>query len=218
MNWATFKNLVRGYLSIHSNRQGTQDTIDKWIRSAAVDLQRLIPALQAGHVNVFELSDFVVEGEALSTPLPAGTIQSVELFDYDAAASDLDFTTQQVLQQLPTGARNAARLGEAGLGFIIDVPAQKLTVTPAITAEQRITIRHNGVKSSFADVDILPTAFDEDAANVIAYYVLAHISRLVDRDDAAAQSFNQSYMGARQALHAQWNERRHVHAQPGVLR
>ena len=61
MNWGDFKDTVRGYLLVDSERKGrgVQKYINQLIRSAIIDLQRYVPELSAITIESYRSNDSV---------------------------------------------------------------------------------------------------------------------------------------------------------------
>lgn len=206
LTWSQFNAEVRVYLHLYNETPIIQDLIDKLIASGAADVQRSVDYYQTGHVDVLDGNAMTQEGFAFTTTAPNGKITNARMVKYDTEANELRPNVFRSLRQLEWAKFPAMKGGEVAMcdGFIaIDRVSRKLAVTPGLNAETRLIIEWNGIKTDFDDVDVTP--FDDRMAEAVAYFVLARVTRVVDKDISQSQSYEGEYVRVKRKLASDQN-------------
>lgn len=208
MLWSAFNTKVREFLPAHNRRQGIQTMIDTLIKAGAADVQRSIPFYQTGHSDIYEPADVTTDGYASIGDLPAGKIQRARLAKYDPDNELLYRGVYLGLEQVSWEYNLLMRGGElsAYAGRIaIEPVTRKFCVVPAINTASRLILDWNGVKTDFANDDVTP--FDDEVAQAVADFVLARVTRQVDRDFNLANSYEGSFRLLKRKLDSEARDR-----------
>jgi hypothetical protein len=201
MTWDEFKAIVRIHLVTHNRRQGIQTYIDTLIKAGSADIQRTVEAYQQPHVETLGPVTLVEDGFASTGTMVAGKILRTRIVVYDTALAAVVPDEYLALEQISWTQYQRMRAGLRIYGdAVIAINPHNATfaVVPQITAEMRLIIEWQGVKTDFAGSGTVP--FDEAFAETVANYVLGHLTRTVDRDLAMAQSYMQSYVRGKRIL------------------
>ena len=194
LTWEQFNTQVRLYIHNYNHVPDVQALIDALIASGVEDLQRSIVSYQTGHSDTYASASLTSQGFAQIGALPAGRVRSARMVKYDTADYLLRPNIFRPLQQVAWKHIHAMRGGEfaAFSGSIaLDPVNRQFAISPPLNSETRLVIDWVGVKSAFQAADVTP--FDAQAAEAVGLYVLAKITRVVDRDAAQSGSYTQSY-------------------------
>lgn len=213
MTWEEFSTVVKDFLSVHKRRHGVQALIDRWIVAGVVDIQRFVEYFQAGNVNHYLPGDLTTNGYVQKGDMPDGVVTGFRIIKVDEAGMPLACNGGP-LRQLSWSAVQAGACGlldSETLGVAVGPRAREFYIIPKLDTGEALQVHWRGVKRAYAPTDTVD--FTETVAQAVGEYVLARVSRLVDKDLPLAQSFEASYKSLRRALYADYSHRRHV----GVL-
>jgi hypothetical protein len=203
MIWSEFKTAVRVYLVAHNRRQGVQTLIDSLIQAGAIDLQQAIPYYQTGHSDIYQASDLSADGYASSGNLPAGKIERARIVKFDPDQALMLVGVYLGLDQVPWSEYLRMRGGEfefcAGK-IAIDPTRRRFAFVPGLNDASRLVIDWSGVKVDFDDAD--PVPFDEAFAQAVGEYVLAHLTRDLDKDPGSYEVLFRSFRRKKTLLHS----------------
>lgn len=206
LTWAQFKIEVRIYLHLYNEVCNVQTLIDRIIPAGAADIQRGIEFYRTGHTNTFALADVTVDGFANRLTAPSGKIDSARLVKYDTVATALVPEVFRSLEQVPWTEFQAMRAGlvDASVGRMAINPATRVfAFTPGLNAETRLVLEWTGVKTDFADDDVTP--FDARMAEAVAYFTLARVSRVTDKDMQQHATYEREYLNLKRKIFSDKN-------------
>ena len=193
----------------HNRRHGIQTLIDRLMRAAVADLQRLIPYYQTDHVDLVSAATLTARGYCSAGVFPEGEVNAVRVIKLNGATPD--YANFRELTELPWASRWDAIAGSLAYptsGILIDPRVREYLVLPALTSTEVLEISWLGIKRDFADAEETP--FDEDEADAVADYVKARIARQIDNDLQMAGSYENSYRSARKALYLRYQGRAYI--------
>mgnify|MGYP003650507265 CR=1 FL=1 len=225
MTWQEFKAGVRELLTVDSDRLNIQTFIDRQIRNAAVDIQSNIQFYRKDQQVTYSLNGSIKDSEPLADEEKASVgflegdmritdaylIDASEDFDWaddlSDSADDNSACASIPLTQYPWSSRYDMICGAAqGLKLIsISPKGGDFYVFPKIDSTDKVEIFYDGIKSTFADADVL--TFDEPVIEIVADFVKAKISREVDHDLPLHDSYWQSFVKGRSRLYLDARDR-----------
>jgi hypothetical protein len=208
LTWAEFKDKVYSFLPEEASRQNvgiaartyTEATFDLHMRAAVRNLQSHVPHYQIGHETIYHAADFVLEGYAARAVLPP----AAEPNDAWLCARVSDRKTdRRKLTGVDWKRRFAMIHGHVsyndGMGCIsIDREGYTFYVSPYPMDCQVVSLFWSGKKSDFDLQEETP--FDEDAADAVASYVQAQLTRGVDKDITLSNAAWQDFIMKRRDL------------------
>lgn len=208
LTWEQFNGQVRLYLHTYNKVPEIQSLIDTLIPAGVEDLQRTIDYYQTGHKDTYASAGLTSQGFVQLGTAPLGRIRSARMVKYDTTDYLLRPNIFRSLRQVAWSKVPAMRGGElsAFTGMIaVDPVTRTFAISPPLNAETRLVLEWVGVKSAFAMADVTP--FDERAAEAVGLYVLAKITRVIDRDANQAASYLQSYAQLKRHIlsETRWN-------------
>lgn len=211
MTWAQFKAAVDELLAVERRRLGVQPAIDRQVRLAVGDIQRLIPYYRTGITSTFEHDDLAPDGFASKGVLPDGILIR-EKYHVRTGST----WVRRPLHAYSYSNRHDLRVGVANArhSFLmaIDPRMRNFWVYPKITPGYAVQVVWDAVvgrsqdSHEFKDTDRVP--FDEPCVNLVYLWVKAFLAREVDRNLQLMQSFQVSYRSAMSSLYSETEERR----------
>jgi hypothetical protein len=189
MLWSNFIELVKDHLTVDAKRRGLEVSILRKIQDGVRDLQSYIPVYREGNERTYDLEDLTANGEASEGSLPSG-----------AEVKDAYIITttrpcrQTPLSPWPWDNRNELICGSVQGDYIsIDPYGKKFLTRPAIDEDTHLVITWDGIRQDFEDDDELP--LPKEAAEAVACYVKAWVTKEVDKDLQLSESYRQDYTG-----------------------
>ena len=210
MTWSDFNDEVRIYLSVHNRRQGIQNLIDQWIVAAVIDIQRFVEYFRGRHLNLLTSSDLVTNGYSQRGELPDGQVTGFRILKVDTDGNIIACNGGKI----PAISWADAQRGICGtlaidtLGAALHPAAHAFYLVPSLGSDEVLEIAWTGIKREFELTDVV--LFEQICAQAVGEYVLARLSRLVDKDIPLAQSFDASYKALRRALYTEYQHRRFI--------
>ena len=204
-------------LSVHNRRQGMQGVIDRWILGAAVEIQQLVPFFQQRNVSLLKPGNLVVSGFASKGDMPDGKVDRFRILGTDTDGNidsckhdgPLELCRWQDAQTFVCGTSPAWKRG-----VTVDPTGRVFYVFPALQDDELLEVSWRGVKRRYANNE--PVLFDNSCSQAVSEYVLARISRLVDKDLASAQSFDRTYHQLMRGIHSLYHGRQFVETMEGA--
>lgn len=214
MTWSDFKAAVDELLTIERRRLGVQPFIDRQVRLATGDVQRLIDYYRSGIVSTFGHDEAIREGYASRLQLPKGA-NLREIYHLRTGS----ISASRPLYEVPVSNKRELVAGIIGVGcdgkyfrYCIDSRdgARNAYVYPAITSGYAIQIVWDAVvgrttEADYKEDDIVP--FDEPVAALVHEYVKMKLAREVDRDLAMAKDYERTYRTGIASLYSEVQER-----------
>lgn len=211
MTWAEFNASVRVYLPNHTRRQGIQALLDQLIRAACVDMQSAVPSFATGNSNEYGPDETTTDGFSSVGTLPDGQITAAYLVARDADTQVIDYTNRTNLTQIPWADRNAMTAGlvEENRGYIaVDPQSGMFRIAPALDDTFRLVLEWTGIKFDYAQTDRVK--FNPQVAQAVAEYVLARITRMIDKDMTIASSHEKTYVQLKRRVRSEERAREMV--------
>lgn len=217
MTWLTFKDAVLTLLTVDRNRLGAEDFIQRQIRYAVGDIQRLISYYRQGMRTVYAPSDATVsvDGFASIITLPIGShfreIYYVSQTNTKARRSlrEYAFSTRH---DLVAGVVNVGALGQ-WFRYAVDQRdgARSMWIYPAIVSGFQVEfiwdalLGRSVVAPNYPDSTEVP--FDEPVQLLVAEWVKAKLAREVDRDLNLSRDYERTYRQGVASLYSEVEER-----------
>lgn len=194
MKWSEFSAKIDTFLTVDSDRQGSEAYVGLMKLQAAAELQHAIPSYTKRHEAVYSFSDTVEEGEACIITLPPQPFKTTEITER-IQLEDGTWSTRGGRDQgweARTSMINGTLAVNAGnCAFAVAPEGDRAYVYPKITEDDLISIFYTGIKTEFNDDEDTP--FDDEAALACAEFVKAKMAREVDNDLNLHQSYMQSF-------------------------
>lgn len=194
-------------ITVDADRVGTESFIERQIRLAVGDIQRVIEFYRFGHESTYQVDDVSEDGFASVCELPASA-NLREIYHTKVG----DTCVRRSVYPYPYSNRHDLRCGVVNVGsngsnflFAVDPQLTKLWVYPRITAGYSIQLVWDGRKTDFEDDDETP--FDEPMASLVAEYVKWKIVREVDRDVKLATDYERTYRQGLSRLYLEIKDR-----------
>ena len=179
MNWSSYNALVRTHLTAYNRVKGIQDWLDLLIKAGTTDVQRAVPYYQQGNTYSPTLVD---DGYAQTAATPAGVITGAYIVKGEE---------HNPVEQVPFSRALIEGTRPDTPVYALDATGRKFWVYPAVPDDATLVLEWTGVKTDYADNDVVP--FDEPFAHAVSEYVMARVARQVDHDMGAAQSYAASF-------------------------
>jgi len=214
MTWSEFKAAVDELLAIERRRLGVQPFIDRQVRLAVGDVQRLIDYYRKGIVTTLDHDDVIREGFASKAQLPKGASLR-ELYHIKTGS----ISASRPLHEVPFSNKRELVGGVINIGcsgshfrYCIDHrdSARDIYVYPALTTGYAIQIVWDavvgrGADADYAETDVVP--FDEPVVSIVHEYVKMKLAREVERDLALARDYERTYRTSIASLYSEVQER-----------
>lgn len=214
MTWSEFKAAVDELLTIERRRLGVQPFIDRQVRIAVGDIQRLIDYYRNGIVTTLDHDDVIREGFASKAQLPKGS-NLRELYHIRTGS----ISASRPLYEVPFSNKRELIGGVINIGcsgsyfrYCIDHrdAARDIYVYPALTPGYAIQIVWDavvgrGADADYAETDVVP--FDEPVIALVHEYVKMKLAREVERDLALAKDYERTYRTGIASLYSEVQER-----------
>ena len=214
MTWSEFKAAVDELLTIERRRLGVQPFIDRQVRLAVGDVQRLIDYYRKGIVTTLDHDDVIREGFTSKAQLPKGASLR-ELYHIRTGS----ISASRPLYEIPFSNKRELVGGVINIGcsgshfrYCIDHrdAARDIYVYPALTPGYAIQIVWDavvgrGADGDFAETDVVP--FDEPVVTLVHEYVKMKLAREVERDLALAKDYERTYRVGIASLYSEVQER-----------
>lgn len=210
MTWEEFSTTVKDFLAVHKRRHGIQALIDRWIVAGVVDIQRFVDYFQEGHVDHFLPGMLTTNGYAQKGDMPDGQVIGFRIIKVDEAGNSLPCNGGP----LPQFSWKSVQSGVCGtldsdtLGVAVGPRSREFYIFPKLDDDEVLQVHWKGVKRAYSPTDVV--GFTETCAQAVGEYVLARISRLVDKDLPLAQSFEASYKALRRGIYTEYVHRQHI--------
>ena len=192
MTWSDFKQAVSDLITVDAERIGSEAYIERMIRLAVGEVQRLVPRYRKGHELTYAVGDVALDGEASIITLPDGQLTITEAY----RLSEDDSCDRKPFKTYPFTNRNDLICGRVDTDLFPDLLSQnreatKLWIYPKLETGFEVQIVGEGIRMEFEDEDVVP--FDERVAVVVAEFVKSKLAREVERDVRLAADYERTY-------------------------
>ena len=205
MTFAEFKAAVLENLGPDGQRAGTGTSgleafRDRAVLNAMIDVQRLVPAFRVGNTSSFTHAQLTADGRASRGAFAAGA-RPREFWIHDAT----DTCKRYRLDSFPWAERDALICGnvpDARYHYSIAPNARTYLIHPGLTTATKLELVWDGIKTIYADADVLAEIWDTKAAECVAEYVKWKIVHNYDKDAVSrARRHEEEYIRLRRGLY-----------------
>lgn len=211
MTWGDLQGIVDEMLTVDANRRGTEALKARAAKNCAVDLQRFIRGLRAGHTTTYQVADLTLYTKAMLGSLPSGAIPQAlytistrvvdgEVVDPNCQRNRMDFWSWINRNRLICG-----QCDERAYLYSVAPYGNQFLIHPILNDETELLLVWEGIKSNFADGDEVP--FPEDSAEAFAAYIKSRILSVVDKNPVASAAEMVEYRRIRLALYRDFQEK-----------
>lgn len=220
MTWAEFKAAVDELLPVERKRLGAQPFIDRQIRLAVGDIQRLFPYYRNGITATINADQFSDEGYTSRGTLPAGA--SLREMYYVKVGTTWDtIRVRWPISEWEFSNRNDLRAGMAtigkyGTGFRYALErrdgARPIWIYPKVATGYAVQVVYDAIEgrgtTAFVDSDGVP--FDSPVVDLVYLWVKAKLAREVDENLQLFREYDLSYRRGVASLYAEIQERQRL--------
>lgn len=169
------------------------------IKNAMTDLQRFIPSLRTHTDENIAYGTLTANGRCSQGTLAAGA-KPQEFWIVEVA----DTTKRYLLESYPWANRYNLINGDVPDGlyvYTIAPDGRTYLIHPGLTTATKLNLVRQGIKTDWADADVLSDSWDNAVSECVAEYVKSRIVRQYDKDSAARSDRHYNdYMRLRRAV------------------
>lgn len=235
MTWADFVTAVESHMAVESSRRGMSAFRTRYMKNAVLDLQRYIRGYREGNTTVYTSAQVTDHGQAQLVDFPTGALpKAVYIYSVDADLDNplcyryrLQFYPWLNRQDLICGrlnftswlngccstvgcppvtwtdAQQAAWTSKAYV-YTIGPMGRNFLIYPKLTDSTRLLLVWDGYKYVWNNSDTIN--FPEQASEAVAAYVMARITKNVDKNIPLAREFEADYNRLRLSLWRDFQE------------
>lgn len=212
ITWGEFITLVEGFLPVEAQRRGIETYRSQLIRAAANDLMRFIPRYRPRYELHFPRGE-TEEGSVGTASygvilnLPPHTFVAARLFEReeDPVGEEIDPVSLQkagrAVSWVSWEDRDKIARGDECDAISINPYSSSFIVSPSLSSDFQLVLwlDHDGGLPG-EPASGAKTVFDEQAAEVVAQYVMKFIALKVNNDIAASREWSDEYSKLRRKL------------------